>query len=101
MAQEPESQVHHLRGFLARVHLPGGRGVPPKRRYLLLLIILLAIVLVIGFIGIYRFGASQSKTMTPYTLAISTALSGPQKEGARKRYRGCSFILPLLIGPAG
>src|SRR5258707_9772456 len=93
MGQEPESEVHHFRGFLARVHLPTGRGLPPKRRYLLMLTILLAIVLGIGFIGIYSFGTSQSKTMTPYTLAISTALSGPQEEAGQEALQGVQLYL--------
>ncbi len=88
MSQQPESEVHRFQEFLARVHLPAGRGLPPKRRSLLMLTILLAIVLASGFVGIYSFGTSQSKTMTPYTLAISTALSGPQEEAGQEALQG-------------
>lgn len=101
MGQGPESEVHYFRGFLARVHFPTGRGLPPKRRYLLMLTILLAIILVIGFIGIYSFGASQSKTMTPYTLAISTALSGPQEEAGQEALQGVQLYLNAVNRAGG
>lgn len=93
MDQEPEPGVQHFRGLHARVHLPAGRALPPKRRYLLMLAISLVIVLVIGAIGISSFATSQSKTMTPYTLAISTALSGPQEEAGREALQGVQLYL--------
>lgn len=101
MGQEPESEVRHLRGFLARVHLPGGRGLPPKRRYVLMLTIFLMIVLVVGFIGIYDFGRAQSKTVAPYTLAISTALSGPQEEAGQEALRGVQLYLNAVNRAGG
>src|SRR6266852_4318356 len=93
MGQVPEPEVPHFRGFLARVHLPTGRGLPPKRRYLLMCTLLLVLVLVVGFIGIYSLGTFQSKTMTPYTLAISTALSGPQEEAGQEALQGVQLYL--------
>ncbi|HEU5382324.1 MAG TPA: ABC transporter substrate-binding protein [Ktedonobacteraceae bacterium] len=101
MGQEPESEVPHRRGFLARVYLPTGRGLPPKRRYLLMLTILLAIVLIIGFIGISSIRTSQSKTMTPYTLAISTALSGPQEEAGQEALQGVRLYLNSINRAGG
>jgi branched-chain amino acid transport system substrate-binding protein len=93
MSQESESGVLHFQRFLARVHFPTRRRLPLKRRSLLLLTILLAIVLVVGFIGIYGVGTLQSKTTTPYTLAISTALSGPQEEPGQEALKGAQLYL--------
>ena len=84
MGQEPEPEAHRLRGFLMRVRFLTWRDWFPKRRYLLMLTLFLAIVLIIGFIGIYNFGPFQRKTMAPYSLAISTALSGPQEEAGQE-----------------
>lgn len=101
MGQEPGSEVQHFRGFLAQVHLSSERGWPPKRRYLLMLSILLVIVLVIGFIAIYSVATSQSKSTAPYTLAISTALSGPQEEAGQEALQGVQLYLNSINQAGG
>lgn len=101
MDQKSESKVHHFRGFLARVHLPARRGWSPKRRFLLMLTILLASVLALGSIGIYSFAASQSKSMTPYTLAISTTLSGPQEEAGQEALQGVQLYFNAVNRAGG
>jgi branched-chain amino acid transport system substrate-binding protein len=58
-----------------------------------MLILLLASVLLIGFIAIYSFDTSQRNTRTPYTLAISTALTGPQEEPGQEALRGVQLYL--------
>lgn len=97
MDQKPESNVHHFRGFSARVH----QDLPPKRRSLLMLTILLAIVLAIGSIGIYSFVTSQSKSTTPYTLAISTTLSGPQQEAGQEALQGVQLYINAVNRAGG
>src|SRR5581483_1917400 len=81
--------------------LPTRRALPPKWRYLLMLTILLAIILVLGFIGISSFETSQGKTMTPYTLAISTALSGPQEEAGQEALQGVRLYLTAVNRAGG
>jgi len=93
MSQESEAEALHFQRFLARIHFPTGRNLPPKRRYLLILTIILAIVLVVGFVGTYSARTLQSKAKAPYTLAISTALSGSQEEPGQEALRGVQLYL--------
>src|SRR5579883_2373816 len=101
MGQGPEPDVHQARGLRARVHLPAGRTLPARRRFLLIFTILLVIVLASGLIGIYSFATAQSKTLTPYTLAISTALSGPQQEAGQEALQGVQLYLDSVNRSGG
>jgi branched-chain amino acid transport system substrate-binding protein len=98
---DQDSEVQHFKRFLARVHLSGGQRQPLRRRYLLIFTILLVAVLIMGFVGAYGVGILQSKSRAPYTLAISTALSGPQAEEGQEALQGVQLYLSAINRAGG
>lgn len=57
------------------------------------MLLLIMIVLIIGLIGTYSVNRLQGNTQTPYTLALSTALSGPQAEAGQDALQGVQLYL--------